>query len=96
MTRSVLRLAIPALSALALVAWTAPSRAQENATQRLRGQVTRVVGDVIYLRATNGVPATVLLAPNATVTAVTRPSSPTSNPAASSAPQRDPNPAVAG
>jgi hypothetical protein len=73
MRRSLLRLAVPALSALAaLGAWTPPaSHAQENATQRLRGQVTRVDGEVIYLRTANGVPATVLLAQDATVTAVT-------------------------
>ena len=72
MRRSLLRIAIPALAALALGAWTATaSHAQENATQRLRGQVTRVDRDVIYIRAANGVPATVLLAPDATVTSVT-------------------------
>jgi len=48
-----------------------PSRAQENASQRLRGQITRVDRDVIYIRALNGQPATILLAPDAAVTSVT-------------------------
>ena len=72
MRRSLLRFAIPTLVALALgTGATPPSRAQDNATQRLSGKVTRVKGDVIYLRASNGVPATVLLAPEATVMAAT-------------------------
>jgi len=69
---TLLRFAAPALVAAALgLGMAAASRAQDNATQRLRGEVTRVDGDVIHLRASNGQPATVLLAPDATVTSVT-------------------------
>jgi hypothetical protein len=72
MRRSLLRFAVPALAALALALATAPaSHAQEPAPQRLRGQITRVDGDLIYLRAANGQPATVLLAPDATVISIT-------------------------
>ena len=72
MRRSLRRFAIPALAALSLGLWTTPaSHAQEPTPQRLRGTVTRVDRDIIYLRAPNGVPATVLLAPDATVTSVT-------------------------
>lgn len=72
MRSSLLRCALAALAVLTLAPWTTPaSHAQEPTPQRLRGQVTRVDGDVIYLRAPNGVPATVLLAPDATVISVT-------------------------
>ena len=72
MRRSLLRLAMPALTALTLALGAAPaSRAQELAPQRLRGEVTRVEGDLIYIRTPNGQPATVLLAPDATVTSIT-------------------------
>lgn len=67
----------PRFVALALVAvslglWmTPPSRAQEGAPQRLRGVITRVDGDLIYIRTPNGQPATILLAPTTTVTSIT-------------------------
>jgi len=53
--------------------WLAPpggALAQDSATQRLRGTVTRIDGDIVYIKATNGQPATVFLAPAATVTSV--------------------------
>jgi hypothetical protein len=72
MKRSWLRFAAPTLAAVALSLGTMlPSYAQETATQRLRGQVTAVNGDLIHLRTSNGTPATVLLAPDATVISVT-------------------------
>ncbi|HEY1506694.1 MAG TPA: hypothetical protein VGF92_20490 [Stellaceae bacterium] len=72
MRRSLLRLAAPTLAVLTLGLWIAPSSwAQESATQRLRGQITRVDGDMIYLRGSNGQPVAVLLAPDASVTSVT-------------------------
>ena len=71
MRRSLLRFAAPTLAVLAVGLWMAPaSRAQDNATQRLRGEVTRVDGDMIYIRASNGQPATVLLTPDATIISV--------------------------
>jgi hypothetical protein len=66
------RFAALTLVAVTLNLWMAPpSRAQENAPQRLRGVITRVDGDLVYIRAVNGQPATVLLASDATVTSVT-------------------------
>jgi hypothetical protein len=70
MTRSLLRHAALTAFALTLGVWTAPSHAQDSATQRLSGEITRIDGDMLYLRTTNGQPATVLLAPDATVTSV--------------------------
>lgn len=72
MRRSLPRFAALTLLALTLGLWTTPpSRAQDNATQRLRGVITRVDGELIYIRALNGQPATVLLTAEATVTSVT-------------------------
>jgi hypothetical protein len=58
--------------ALTLGVWIAPqSHAQDaSATQRVSGTIMRVDGDMLYLRGSNGQPATVLLTPDATVTAV--------------------------
>lgn len=70
MTRLLRQIALTAF-ALTLSVWIVPpSHAQDNATQRLRGQITRVDGDMLYLRTSNGQPATVLLAPDASVTSV--------------------------
>jgi hypothetical protein len=72
MRRLLLRFAVLTLAAVTLGLWMAPpSRAQDTATQRMRGVITRVDGDVIYIRALNGQPATVMLNSDATVTAVT-------------------------
>lgn len=72
MRRSLLRFAAAALVATALaLGMAAVGHTQDSATQRLRGEVTRVDGDMIYLRASNGQPATVLLAPDATIMSVT-------------------------
>ncbi|HWE75273.1 MAG TPA: hypothetical protein VG328_19090 [Stellaceae bacterium] len=73
MTRSFFYHAALAVCALTLSIWIAPpSRAQDNAsaTQRIRGEIIRIAGDLLYLRASNGQPTTVLLAPDATVTSV--------------------------
>jgi hypothetical protein len=71
MPRSLLRQAALIAFALTLSGWMAPaSHAQDSATQRLSGQITRIDGDMLYLRTTNGQPATVLLAPDASVTSV--------------------------
>jgi hypothetical protein len=71
MTRSLLRRAALTAFALTLAAWTAPaSFAQDNATQRISGQITRTDGDMLYLKLTSGQPATILLAPDASVTSV--------------------------
>ncbi len=65
----------PIALTLAIVAspWLAPpgtALAQDGATQRLRGTIARVDGDIVYLKAANGQPVTVFLAPDATVTSV--------------------------
>jgi len=71
MRLSLLRFAAPALAALTLAFWTAPaSHAQDSATRRLDGVITRVDRDMIFIRASNGQPATLLLASDATITAV--------------------------
>jgi hypothetical protein len=51
-----------------LIFGLAPVHAQQ--TQRLRGEITRVDGDKLTLRAPNGQPVTVLLASDATVSSV--------------------------
>lgn len=72
MRRSLLRFAAATLVAVAVALGMADlGHAQDSATQRLRGEVMGVDGDMIYLRASNGQPATVLLPPDATVTSVT-------------------------
>jgi hypothetical protein len=72
LTRLLLRRTALLAFALTLFAWTAStSFAQDRATQRIGGQITRVDGDMLYLKLINGQPATVLLAPNANVTSVT-------------------------
>jgi len=70
--RRAIRRVAPTLAVLAVaLALAPPSLAQDNATQRLRGDITRVDGDILYIRASNGQPVTVLLAPEASVTSVT-------------------------
>jgi hypothetical protein len=73
MKRALLRPALlhAALAAFALMlGLSAPTHAQDSATQRISGQITRVDGDMIYLRLTNGQPATVMLPADVSVTSV--------------------------
>jgi hypothetical protein len=71
MTRSLLRhIALTAFAVTVGIGIAPPSHAQENATQRLSGEITRIDGDMLYLRTKAGQPATVLLAPDASVTSV--------------------------
>jgi hypothetical protein len=71
MIRSLLRRAAPTAFALTLsIGLAPPGHAQDNATQRVSGEITRIDGDMLYLRTASGQPATVLLAPDASVTSV--------------------------
>lgn len=71
MTRSFFHHAALTAFALTLGLWSAaPSHAQDGARQRLRGEITRIDGNMLYIRTSNGQPVTVLLEPNSTVTSV--------------------------
>jgi hypothetical protein len=76
MKRSLLRLAALALAASTLgLGSVAPNHAQaqtqDSATQRISGEITKIDGDMLYIRGKNGQPVTVLLAPDAAVTSIT-------------------------
>ncbi len=75
MGRSWLRLSAPVLTALLLGLGIAPpshaqAPAQDSATQRISGEITKIDGNMLYLRGKNGQPVTVQLAPDASVTSV--------------------------
>jgi hypothetical protein len=56
--------------ALGTLAAAAPSFAQQSPGQRLRGQITRIDGDKLAIKTSDGKHVTVLLAPDARVTSV--------------------------
>jgi hypothetical protein len=70
MRRSFIRAATAALAMLAAGFILTPAPADAQQGQRLHGVVTRVDGDKLILRGDNGQPITVLLAPDARVTAI--------------------------
>jgi hypothetical protein len=71
MTRLSLRRTTLTVVVMAMAGFFAvPVEAQDNATQRVSGDITRIDGDMLYLRTPGGQPAMVLLAPDASVTSV--------------------------